>query len=238
MLFKSEGIVLQNIKYADKKSILKIFTLQHGLTTFFAATGKSPNSKIKNASILPLYQVELSYIFKQNRDVQKLTESSILYIYEGISRDYYKLAIAQFLNEILVKTIKEQLPNEELYHFVTQSYKWLNEATEGVNNFHIFFLLELSKYLGFEPNNNYKKDCCYFDVREGKFTPVALSFPTELTLEQSKLFSEILSKNVLEISFNRRERNDVLECLLALYKFHVAGFNELKSFEVLKQLFN
>lgn len=237
MLLKSEGIVLQNIKYADKKSIIKIFTKQHGLITFFAVTGKSPNSKIKSTGVLPLYQIELSYIYKQNRDVQQLTESAILYVYEKISSDYSKLAIAQLLNEVLIKTIKEQIPNEELYMFVVNTYKWLNEAKQGFNNLHIYFLAEHSKYLGFEPHNNYSEVNCYFDVREGKFSSVGLSFPVGFTKEQSLLFAKILSSDILEAQLSRRERNTMLECLLALYKIHVTGFNDLKSFEVLKELF-
>lgn len=237
MLLKTEGIVLQNIKYADKKCILKIFTKQHGLITFFAVTGKSPGSKIKSTGILPLYQIELSYIYKQNRDVQQLTESAILYVYEGISSDYSKLAIAQLLNEVLIKTIKEHIPNEDLYMFVVNTYKWLNEAKQGYNNLHIYFLVELSKFLGFEPHNNYSEINCYFDVREGKFLTVGLSFPIGFSKEQSLLFAKILRSEILEVQLSRQERNVMLECLLALYKIHVTGFNDLKSFEVLKELF-
>lgn len=238
MLVKSEGIVLQNIKYADKKSILKVYTKQHGLLTFYAISSKSPNSKIKTASILPLYQIELSFVLKQNRDVQQLTESNILYTYEGISRDYHKLAIAQFLNEILIKTIKEQIPNEDLFSFVTTTYKWLNESEAHFSNIHIYFLQELSKYLGFEPHNNYTSDAPYFDVREGRFSSMALSFPLGFTKEQSALFAKLLNADVLTTGMSRAERNEVLECWLSLYKIHVAGFNELRSYEILKQLFN
>lgn len=238
MHVKSEGIVLQNIKYGDKKSILKVFTKNYGLVTLFAAAGKSPTSKIKIASILPLYQVELSFILKQNREVQQLTESNILYIYEGISRDYIKLAIAQFLNEVLIKTIKEHTPNEEMFSFVTSTYQWLNESNAGYSNVHIYFLHELSRYLGFEPHNNYSIHECYFDAREGKFSQLAMSFPLGFNKEQSLLFAKCLNSDILTSQLNRQERNEILECLLALYRMHISGFNELKSFDVLKQLFD
>lgn len=237
MLVKSEGIVLQNIKYGDKKSILKVFTKQHGLLTFYAVAGKAPSSKIKTASLLPLTQIELSFTFKQNRDVQQLIESNIIYVYEGISRDYNKLAIAQFLNEILIKSIKEQHPNEELYFFVTGVYKLLNELKSGFSNIHIDFIIELSKFLGFEPHNNFSETNCYFDTREGRFSSMGMSYPLGFSKEQSKLFSKVLSGGAISSPINKHERNEALECLLALYKMHVAGFNDLKSFEVLKELF-
>src|SRR5688572_4977666 len=113
MLVKTEGIILQNTKYADKKLILKIFTKQYGLLTFNAIAGKSPSSKVKIATTLPMQYVEISFVLKQNRDVHQLTEASLLYVYDDITRNYNKLSTTQFLNEVLTKCIKEQSSNEE-----------------------------------------------------------------------------------------------------------------------------
>ncbi len=237
MLAKSEGIVLQNIKYADKKVILKVFTKQHGLLTFYAITGKAPTSKVKVASVLPLSIIELNFPFKQNKDVQQLHEANLIYVPDQIGRNYNKLAIAQFLNEVLIKCIKEHLPNEDLFEFITGTFKQLNESEEGFANAHIYFLLELSRYLGFEPHNNYSSQNIYFDTREGKFTPFAVSYPMGLSKEQSQLLTKVLSSESQQLLLNRNERNEVLESLLAIYKMHVAGFNDLKSFAVLKELF-
>ena len=100
MQVTTEGIILQNIKYGDKKVILKVFTKHHGLVTFNAFASKSPNSKIRSASILPLQHVELNFILKANKEVQQLTETNLLYVYNDISRNYNKLAVSQFLNEV------------------------------------------------------------------------------------------------------------------------------------------
>jgi DNA repair protein RecO (recombination protein O) len=238
MLTKTEGIILQNTRYADRRSILKIFTRQYGLVTFTAVKGKSPSSKVKAAAMMPLQYVELSFNFKQNQDVQQLAESSLLYIFDTISKEYNKLASAQFINEVLVKCIREQHPNEELFDFIIASYKWFNETEKGHNNFHICFLIELSKYLGFEPHNNYSEHNTYFDTREGKFTPVSLGFPLGFDKQQSLHFLKIFDANLLTAPLTRSERNELLECLLAYYKMHVAGFNELRSYRVLKEMFD
>ena len=237
MLVKSEAFVLQNIKYGDKKAVIKAFTKQHGLLTFSAIVSKSPQSKIKPAGVLPLTVTELTFTLKQNRDIQQLTESTIIYVYDDIPRNYLKLAIAQFINEILVKCIKEHVGNEELYTFVVNTYKWLNEIKEGYSNLHLYFLLELSKHLGFEPHNNFSETNKYFDTREGKFTPVELGFPLGLNNVQSTLFFSSLNGNLINKPFSRAERNELIECYLAFYKMHVAGFNDLKSPAVLKELF-
>lgn len=238
MLTKTEGIILQNTRYADRKSILKVFTKQFGLITFNAIKGSSPSSKIKAAALMPLQYVELSFSHKQNQDVQHLSEASLLYVFDDICRDYNKMAMAQFLNEILVKSIKEQHPNEELFDFIVSSYKWFNEAKQQYNNFHICFLIELSKYLGFEPHNNYDERNYYFDTREGKFTPVSLGFPLGFDKGQSRHFLKVFDAGLLSAQLTRGERNELLECLLAYFKMHIAGFNELRSYSVLKELFD
>lgn len=238
MLAKTEGIILQNIKYGDKKLILKIFTRQHGLVTFNAIASKSPTSKIKPASTLPLQLVELSFNLKPNKDIQQLTESNLLYIFDDVSKDFNKLTAAQFLNEVMIKCIKEQHPNEELFDFITSSYKWFNESKEDYNNFHICFLFELSKYLGFEPHNNFDTQNMYFDTREGKYTSFSLGFPLGFDKVQSQHFLKIFDADLLGKPLGRAERNELLECLLAYYKMHVAGFNDLRSYAILKELFN
>lgn len=187
---------------------------------------------------MPLQYVELSYGHKQNHDVQQLSEASLLYVFDGICRDYNKIAMAQFLNEVLVKSIKEQHPNEELFEFIVSSYKWFNESKQHYNNFHICFLIELSKYLGFEPHNNFNEHNCYFDTREGRFTPTSLGFPLGFDKVQSLHFLKIFNAGLLTSSLTRSERNELLECLLAYFKIHVAGFNELRSYGVLKELFD
>lgn len=238
MLVKTEGIILQNIKYGDKKLILKVFTKQQGLVTFSAIASKSPTAKIKMASTLPLQLVELSFNLKANKEIQQLNEANLLYICEDVSKNFNKLATAQFLNEVLIKCIKEHHPNEELFDFITSSYKWFNESKEDYNNFHICFLFELSKYMGFEPHCNFDKENCYFDTREGRFTPTSLSFPLGFDKTQSETFLKVFDANLLGKPLGRAERNELLECLLAYYKMHVAGFNELRSYAVLKEMFN
>ncbi len=238
MLVKTEGIVLQNIKYADKKIISKIYTKHYGLITANIITGSSPTSKIRSTTVLPLHQIEIGLTLKQNREVQQVTEARNIIVYKNLSRDYNKLAIAQFLNEVLCKCIKEQIANEELYEFITSAYKHLDNCETSCNDFHIYFLVQLSRYLGFEPHNTYSEQNLYFDTREGKYTSMALGFPLGFDKVRSALFLNVFDEELIHKKFTREQRNELLECLLGYYKIHVEGFNGLRSHEVLKQVFS
>lgn len=238
MYTKTEGIILQNIKYADKKHIVKAFTKDFGLITFMAIPGSSASSKIRKAAISPLSISEYSFSHRQNKEIQILNEASIKYVNNEISANMAKVSIALFVNEIMIKTIREHVPNEELYEYLKEFLIELNNATENFMNYHLKFLLELSRFLGFEPLNNFSDQEKYFDCREGKFSSVFFGFPMGLNEEQSKLFSDFLKNYENNFPPTRKERNELTDCLIAFYKMHVAGFSEVKTTEVLKELYH
>ena len=235
MRVSDQAIVLQAIKHGDKKFILKIFTRGHGMITVFAHVGSGNKSKIKSASILPLSLMDVELIIKENKEINQLTEASCYYVSSSISNSITKLSIAQFLNEILIKTLKEQSSNAHVYEFIETCLKFLNDTEECIN-LHLYFLSEFTKYLGFEPQNNYSAQTPYFDCREGRFTSVGLTMPLGLNKEDSFLFSEFLKINSLKTSITNAQRQTLLEILLAYYKLHVPNFNDVKSLDVLREV--
>jgi DNA repair protein RecO (recombination protein O) len=236
MRISDKAIVLQAIKHGDRKCILKLFTKDHGTITTIAHVGNSPNSKVRASGILPLSLVDVELIIKQNKEIQQLTEAHCNYVSNGISHSISKLSIAQFLNEVLVKALKEQGANNHLFEFIETCIKYLNDTEENFINLHVYFLIELSKYLGFEPQNNYSSSLCYFDCREGRFSGLGLTMPLGLNLEDSKLFSEFLKINSLKTNLTHHQRKTLLDILLAYYKLHIPAFNELRSLEVLREV--
>ena len=232
MRVSDKAIVLQSIQYGDKKFILKLYTRNHVLLSVTAITGK----KVKHGSILSLTMLDVELVIKQNKEIHQLTEAGCYYVYHAIPNSLSKLSIAQFLNELLLKALKEQGPNEHLFIFIETCLKFLNDSANEYINLHIYFLIELTKYLGFEPQNNFSPQHPFFDCREGRFSQISLSFPLGLGKEESVLFSEFLKINSLKVVINHSQRQALLEILLAYYKLHIPGFNEIKSLEVLRQV--
>ena len=181
---------------------------------------------------LQLYKKAL----KQNKEIHQLTEASCYSIYTNISTSLSKLSIAQFLNEILIKSLKEQSSNLHLFEFVETCFKFLNDTEDHYTNLHLYFLIELTKYLGFEPQNNFSPRKPYFDCREGQFTALGLALPLGLNKDDSFLFSEFLKINSLKTNISNIQRQNLLETLLAYYRLHIPGFNDIKSLEVLKEV--
>jgi DNA repair protein RecO (recombination protein O) len=233
----ANGIILQNTRYADKKITSKIFTRQLGLVSCHVVVNSSPKAKLKTSTLQPLHLIEMEMQVKQNKDVQQLLEARCYYVYKTISSNVHKLSIAQFINEILLKTIKEHQINEHLYEFVETCLKWLDEHPDDYNQLHLYFMLELTRYLGVEPYNNYSAKENYFDLREGKFLPVALPFPLGLGASQSSLFHHCLNIDLLSVQLSLSQRRELLEVLIAYLQIQVPNFGTLKSLEVLQAIF-
>ena len=232
---KTNGIILQNTKFQDTKNILKIYTLQYGIQSYLVNIGHSKKSKIKPAHVTCLNQIECIVQTKQNRSIQLISDIHVSYIYQNLFANPVKNSIAIFLNEILLKALKEQSENTGLYQFISKSLIVFDHQDYEATNFHLHFMVELAKYLGFYPNNNYSKQNCLFDIQDGLFTE---HIPTHLFYADSELsfyLSELLN-NKSSFVCNSKTRSDLLTLLVMLYRLHVPNFGEIKSIQILKEI--
>jgi DNA repair protein RecO (recombination protein O) len=241
MRVSDKAIVLQAIRYGDQKFVLKLFTQSHGLVTCMATAGKSPGARIKSGYLLPLSLLHVNLSMRQNREMQMLTEASCYFVNTGFSGDLAKLGIAQFINEVLLKALREHpAPSNErdleMFSFIESTVKFLIDAEKDFVNLHLYFLREFASYLGFEPQNNYSSEEKYFDCREGRFSPEPLAFPLGLKAEESAYFSRFLEQNVLQAEIRFEQRQHLLEILLAYFALHVPSFGEVQSLEVLRHV--
>ncbi|MBC7862195.1 MAG: DNA repair protein RecO [Bacteroidia bacterium] len=237
MLLKTQGIILNNVKYGDKKVISKIYTLHYGLQTYAINFGTTQKSKIKPAHLQPLNQVDLEIFFKEKNEVNRVTEIRILYPYTELNRNINKNCIAVFLNEVLLKSLRESGSNEILFDFVTFSFQQLDKKEKDYNSFHLFFLIELSQHLGFFAQNNFSDSHTYFNLMDGRFEEKPPPHANYLDINDSAVFSRMLANyNEYEHSglINSAERTKQLNLLLQYYRFHIPGFNELKTLSVLQ----
>lgn len=236
MQLKDKAIVLHSIKFADKKHIIKLFTREHGLLTCMARLSNSPSSKLKPSSLMVMNLIDAEISKKENKDIQLLLEANCYFIYTNIHTDFKKLSIAQFINEILNKTLKDQTSQPELFDFINESLIYLNDSETNTSNFHLYFLMKLLEFFGIEPINNFNSINAFFDCREGKFSPIELGYPLGLNELNSELFSKSLSSNLLSEKITNTQRANILDSILAYYKMHLPGFNDVRSLDVLKEI--
>lgn len=239
MLHKTRGIVLHTTKYSESSVIAKIYTELFGLQSYLLNSVRSKKAKIKPSVLQPLSLLDMVVYHKENRGLQRISEIRNNPLFTSIPYHPIKSTIAFFLNEILYKSIREEEPNLHLFEFIFNSLHWLDLKTEHYTNFHLLFLLQLSKYLGFYPHGEYSAETSYFNLPEGKFCekePLHVHF---LSFPQSEQLDTILKstyEDITTISISTTERKFLLEKIIDYYELHITGFQTIKSYKILEEV--
>ncbi|MDH5412803.1 MAG: DNA repair protein RecO [Flavobacteriaceae bacterium] len=237
MVITSKAIVLSAIKYSDYDLIVKCYTEQGIRSYLIKRIYKQKKGKITPAFFLPLTQLEITANYNLNRTLYFINEAKINYAYYSISSNIAKQSIAIFLSEVLSNALREEEENEKMFSYLETALIWL-DTHEKTSNFHLLFLMNLTKFLGFYPEKN--QDLLYFDLEEGKFTNKTSS-NNYITGEKLRSFKLLLGTNfdvLNELNFNKIIRQDLLEILIQYFELHLPGFRKPKSLEVLKTVFN
>jgi DNA repair protein RecO (recombination protein O) len=237
MLVKTKAIVISSIKYQEKSLIVKCFTLSDGLKSYFvrdAFSSRKSNQKI--AYFQPFSILEIEAVHKNKGTLENFKEIKLAIPFQTIHNTVTKSTIVLFLSEMMHYSIHEEEENEALFTYLETALLWL-DAHDDIANFHLIFLLEATKYLGFYPDNT-DVDLPYFEMTEGIFTPfIAIS---SLSEHETQLFKKLLSlkfESDLK-TFHVIERQLLLKIIIDYYSFHLEGFRKPKSLDVLKEVFS
>jgi DNA repair protein RecO (recombination protein O) len=155
MFSRSEGIVLHSLKYGDSGRIVTVYTEAFGRCSFLLQGLHAKKSANKANLLQPLFLIELEMDHRQGRTLQRARELRINHPYQTVPYDIVKSSQAIFLAEFLYKTLREEEARTELFQFLSHSFQILDLLQTGAANFHLLFLLQLSRYMGFGPRNDY-----------------------------------------------------------------------------------
>lgn len=237
MYHKTRGIVLHTIKYSETSVIAKIYTEKVGLQSYMVKGVRAAKSKSKAAMLQPLTLLEMEVSHRENKQLQYIKEFRRSFIYQSIPFDTIKSTISFFLLEVITKAIREHEPNNELFDFIYDSLCLLDEEKKLNPDFHLVFLIQLSRYLGFAPHENQSDIDCYFEMSEGVFTSNQTGLHV-LGRKESELLSYLIAVNLFSQTsskLSRVERKKMLHNLLKYYQLHLENFT-LKSPEILEEI--
>lgn len=240
-IHKTRGIILHHLKYSESSIIAKVYTENFGIQSFIVRGVRKKGSKTKAGLFQPLSLVEMVVYHNEKSNIQNLKEVKNAFPFKSIPFDIYKSTITIFLNEILFKTLKEEEPNLQLFNYIFDAIEYLDQKEDNYFDFHILFIILLSKYLGFFPKNNYSKENTCFDLTEGIFVKNIPGHQHFIDEPISKYLSVYLAISFSDLDNNKlsyKLRKEFLEKLLEYYKIHIEGFGNLKSYPVLQAIYN
>ncbi|WP_342329546.1 DNA repair protein RecO [Pedobacter sp. FW305-3-2-15-E-R2A2] len=239
MLHKTRGIILKTTLYSESSVVVQMFTEKFGIQSYMINGVRKPKAKIRMNMLQPLHLVEMIVYHKVNSSIQRISELRPTPIFRSIPYDIIKSTITIFLNEVLYKSIRQQMADEHLFDFIFSAVCWFDESEETNVNFHLAFLLKLSRYLGFAPSTETKSDQSYFDLQEGEFKSLPPVHPYFIDKADAVLFISLYIspfEKINEIKLENKTRRSILDKILVYYTLHTASFGEIRSHQVLEDV--
>ena len=126
-------------------------------------------SRGKGALFQPMFLVEFVGVESSKMQLDRMREVTLAEPLQSIPFDVRKSTIALFMSELLYKLIREVEPNSPLFEYVYGSVVALDRMDAGVYNFHLWFMVGLSRFLGFYPSGEWQEGAI-FDIEAGCFT--------------------------------------------------------------------
>ncbi|CAN5409871.1 DNA repair protein RecO [soil metagenome] len=239
MLVNTRAIVISAIKYAEADLIVKCYTQKSGLKTYMLrGILKSRKGKFKTSLFQPLTQLELVGRHKDKGTMEYLQDAKILFHYSSLHTNVVKSTLVLFLSEILRSSIREEEQNEELYFYLENALTWL-DTHDSIANFHLLFMLNLTRYLGFYPDV-VKTNSSSFNMLDGVFqeintNPYCIEGPN---LKYLKMLIGMDFDDLESVQLTKSGRSGFLNMMLSYYQLHIDSFKKPKSLSVLTEIFH
>jgi DNA repair protein RecO (recombination protein O) len=239
---KLRGIVLHSIKYGDTSQIAYLYTDLCGRQTCMFKGVRGAGSRKKCSLIQPLFLLDVEAYPARRQGSMRLAKDFCASLpLQSLPFDLRKNALALFMGEVLYKLIREEEQNEPLFAFLWQHILMLDTLQHGVANFHLYFLAQLARHLGFMPGNTRSDEYPYFDMDNGLFVPFAPSHGAFMDKPTSALLGELLTcscNSLQHLHLHRHQRSALLSLLLDYYCTHLGMANPIKSLAVLEEVFD
>jgi DNA repair protein RecO (recombination protein O) len=240
MLVTTEGIVLHFIKYGESSVIATIYTRDFGRQSYLVNAARSKKSQNKASLLQPLFLVDMIAYQKQSRELHRIKELRSNHVYQNLPFEITKSSTAIFLAEVLYKSINEQESYPEMYDFIKNSLLWFDLMEKGPGNFHIWFLFRLTEYLGFLPDTSRVGFEGWFDIKKGAvvhFEPSHPFYANKEVTENLIQLSALKIHEICEFEISRKMRDTLISVLIDYYQLHFEDLGEIKSLNVLREVF-
>ena len=238
--YKGRGIVLHTLKYGDTSMVAYLLTDVGGRRSYMVQGVRSRSGRgSKLALFQPMFPVEFEGLESPRQQMDRFKEVRAGFVLQSLPFDVRKSTMALFMAEVLYRLVRESEPNRPLFDFVWGSAEALDAMDEGVPNFHLWFLANLSRFLGFCPGNDYSAGD-WFDIREGLYTKTRPQHVSFMTQECTRILRDMMECDVrclAEIGLNRTQRVEFLNAVLVYFGYHLDAISAVQSVRILKEVF-
>lgn len=240
MLIKTRALLLHTLRYGETSLIAQTYTGYTGRHSFIFKGIRGRKTGIRHNVLQPLTFLDIEANIRQGYELSYVKEASVFRAMERSYLDVRKSAQVLFLAELLYHCLREEESNPVLFRFLDHSLEYFDQLDVGSADFHLVFLVRLTKYLGFLPGMKNGDTNQVFNPFEGLFAPSEEGKRSAMSIGNSELLNRMLVGTYDELTrleLNQAKRNLMLDDLLKFYSIHIDGISRIKSHLVLRELF-
>ncbi len=239
MILATRGIVLHKFRYLEKDFIVQIFTEDKGKLSFLVKNSK------RNKSLLAIFQpmagVYLQFKYNEKKEIHYISESSPIH-HAGLDlyADPIKGTLTFFMAELLKNSLYPCYPNQELFGFCLNSTQQLYQADQQqLALYPSYYTLMICSHLGIGIPDIL--DAEYFDLLNGSSSSCKPEHKEYICSQEIELLKSLLGIDfdaLTNLKAAKSVRLNLLRSLMKYIEFQMEHFKELKSLDILEQLFN
>lgn len=245
MLHKTRGIVLHVTDYSETSVVAKIYTELFGVQSYLLRGVKKRKAKVRSNILQPMSLLVMEVNHHENGGLQHLIEISNQPAYTNIPADMMKSSMVLFMNEVVYKAVKEEEANPLMFDFLVHAMLWLDTMEPVTPDFHLIFLVQFTRFLGFFPEVNtnalHTDKELFFDLVEGRFLPVIPAHSHFMNTALSQQFATVLKASLQqqeELKISIVTKRELIEKIIEYYELHLSGFGVMKSHKVLEAVWS
>lgn len=239
MFTSTKAIVLSKLRYSDHDLIVKCYTQQFGVVSYLLkGVLKNKRGTTKTAYFQLLSQLQITSHHRENRSLQTIKDVKLNHHYISLQTNVLKTSVVMFLAEVLSSVLIEAEQNDTLFSYLEATLLWLDNHSE-CSNFHLLFLLNLTKHLGFYPDTS-NIDYEYFNLYDGKFQNKKIE-KYSISGENLMLLKQLLGTTfdtLPLIKIKAKQRQSFLNMFLLYFELHLGSFKKPKSLHIFNQVFS
>ncbi len=235
----SRGFVVKSIKNGETSMILSCYLEDIGLKSFMVkGVYGTKKPKFSKAYFFPLNFISINYTLSKDDRLSYIKEVKPINFYKSLHSSIEKSTVIVFLSEVLNSVFKEEGDkNQNLFNFLDKSLNWF-DAQEICSNFHIKFLIELTKHIGFYPNITSENDK-FFNIESGSSSTIK-PLSKFIDFDDYKLFKQLLGMKFEDLNYmsiDKDSRIRLLNYIIDYYSLHLQMFKSPKSIDVFCEIF-
>lgn len=248
-IISTNAVIVNVSPYRETSCILKLFSPEYGLITGIAKGIKKLKSR--HDPLERGFTVNLTVYFRQNRDINTVTDIQIVDFYPGIRNSLHKTAVRDIAFELILTSIINSNPQNELYSVLLDFLSELEQVSKKQPLYFLLwrFIYTFTAISGFCPNfsecvycrkplteNGYLiigsggvscQSCCKNEFRNSDLL-IPEQFPAILLSTSFQHDSDM--------SFNSRDLARLTRLILSYCRYHLDIHREFKSLSFLEQL--